>query len=384
MKIDKLKDMIQDCNINFLIGSGMSAPYLSTLWNIEILLTEIAKDDTLEDDERILIQTSLYKKFFDDVMKKNIQILKGRPSTKNVIKSYENFYSLINRLMLLRRNKLLTKQVNIFTTNIDICLEKAIENKQFEFNDGFNGRFSPKYDLSNFKKSIYKSSLHFGINSEIPIFNILKLHGSLTWSLDDKTIKCDATLSQVRKVINSIPDEDENFIEITKDDEYSSVIAKLPIDDIDNSTTSSFRLEYEKLPIVNPTKDKFRDTLLNQTYYELLRMYSNELEKENSLLFVMGFSFADEHIKELTLRVANSNPTLIIIIFCHSSKAKKEIETNIDISKVKNNNIIFESPTTSPKEDDEDILVDDFNYNFDTINNKIFKSILSKIEDNDE
>lgn len=104
-------------------------------------------------------------------------------------------------------------------------------------------------------------------------------------------------------------------------------------------------------------------------------MYSNELEKENSLLFVMGFSFADEHIKELTLRVANSNPTLIIIIFCHSNKAKKEIETNI---------IILESPTASPKEDDEDILVDDFKYNFDTINNKIFKFILSKIEDNDE
>lgn len=384
MKIDKLKDMIQDCNINFLFGSGMSAPYLSTLWNIEMLLTEIAKNDTLEDDKRILIQTSLYKKFFDDVMKKNIEILKGSPSTKNVIKSYEEFYSLINRLMLLRRNKLLTKQVNIFTTNIDICLEKAIENKQFEFNDGFNGRFSPKYDLSNFKKSIYKSSLHYGINSEIPIFNILKLHGSLTWSLDGKTIKCDSTLAQVSKVIDSIPDEDEKFIEITKDDKYSSVIDKLPIDNIDNSTTSSFRLEYEKLPIVNPTKDKFRDTLLNQTYYELLRMYSNELEKENSLLFVMGFSFADEHIKELTLRVANSNPTLIIIIFCHSNKAKKEIETNIDISKVKNNNIILESPTTTPKEDDEDVLVDNFKYNFDTINNKIFESILSMIEDNNE
>lgn len=384
MKIDKLKDMIQDCNINFLIGSGMSAPYLSTLWNIEILLTEIAKDDTLEDDERILIQTSLYKKFFDDVMKKNIDILKDSPSSKSVIKSYEDFYSIINRLMLLRRNKLLTKQVNIFTTNIDICLEKAIENKQFEFNDGFNGRFSPKYDLSNFKKSIYKNSLHYGINSEIPIFNILKLHGSLTWSLDDKTIKCDSTLAQLNKVNDSIPIEDEKFIKITNKDTYSTVVSKLPKGHINNSEITNFRLEYEKLRIINPTKDKFRDTLLNQTYYELLRMYSNELEKENSLLFVMGFSFADEHIKELTLRVANSNPTLIIIIFCHSNKAKKEIETNIDISKVKNNNIILESPTTTPKEDDEDVLVDNFKYNFDTINNKIFESILSMIEDNNE
>lgn len=384
MKIDKLKDMVQDSNVNFLFGSGMSAPYLSTLWNIEILLTEVAKDESLGNEEKILIQTSLYKKFFDDVMKKNIQILKDKPSSRTIINSYENFFSLINRLMLIRRNKLLTKQVNIFTTNIDICLEKAVENKQFEFNDGFNGRFSPKYDLSNFKKSIFKSSLHYGINSEIPIFNILKLHGSLSWSLDDKTIKCDTTLSQVKKVYNAIPKENENFIEITKNDTYTSVVSKLPSDYIDNSVTSNFQSEYEKLPIVNPTKDKFRDTLLNHTYYELLRMYSNELEKENSLLFVMGFSFSDEHIKELTLRVANSNPTLIIVIFCHTNNARKEIEENFDISKIKNNNIYFESPTTSQKEDDETILVDDFNYNFDTINNRIFKSILSIIEKNDE
>jgi len=39
--------------------------------------------------------------------------------------------------------------------------------------------------------------------------------------------------------------------------------------------------------IVNPAKTKFEDTLLNQYYYDLLRIYSNELEKENSVLFVI-------------------------------------------------------------------------------------------------
>lgn len=29
--------------------------------------------------------------------------------------------------------------------------------------------------------------------------------------------------------------------------------------------------------IVNPTKEKFSDTLLNKNYYELLRIFSNEL-----------------------------------------------------------------------------------------------------------
>ena len=48
--------------------------------------------------------------------------------------------------------------------------------------------------------------------------------------------------------------------------------------------------------IVNPTKEKFSDTLLNKNYYELLRIFSNELEKENTLLVVNGFSFNDEHM----------------------------------------------------------------------------------------
>ena len=54
-------------------------------------------------------------------------------------------------------------------------------------------------------------------------------------------------------------------------------------------------------------------------------MYSNALEKENSVLFVNGFSFKDEHIKEITIRAAKSNPTLIIYIFCFTNDEEKEI-----------------------------------------------------------
>lgn len=52
--------------------------------------------------------------------------------------------------------------------------------------------------------------------------------------------------------------------------------------------------------LVLPRKDKFRETLLENVYYDLLRTYSNELDKEGSLLIVFGFSFADEHIESLT------------------------------------------------------------------------------------
>ncbi len=376
--IDRLKDMVQSCNINFLFGSGMSAPYLSTLWNLEILLTDLHNNRDLEEEEKELIRVSIYKKFFDDVIEKNIDIIEGKEKSKEVLKSYKDFFENINRLMLYRRNSLLSKQVNIFTTNIDVYLEKALEEKGFEFNDGFSGRFGLKYDLSNFKKSMYQNSLHYENSFEIPIFNILKLHGSLTWRIEDnekKTIIGDMGLEQVIKVKENKPSND-SFIKVEDNDSLSNLI-KHSSSYSNSEEVKNFKESYEKLVIINPTKEKFKDTLMNQTHYDLLRIYANELEKENTLLFVMGFSFADEHIRELTVRVANSNPTLQIIIFAYTKNAKKEIEENMDMSKVRNNNIFIESPSSS-----EDC---DYSYDFNTINKKIFKKqILDKIGASDE
>ena len=122
---------------------------------------------------------------------------------------------------------------------------------------------------------------------------------------------------------------------------------------------------------MNPTKDKFKSTLLNQTYYELLRIYSNELERENTVLFVLGFSFADEHIRELTLRVANSNPTLAIYVFAHSSKGKAEIVERFG-DRVTNRNIEVIGP--SQEKDDED----DFKYDLSTLNARIFGALFAE------
>ena len=38
--------------------------------------------------------------------------------------------------------------------------------------------------------------------------------------------------------------------------------------------------------------NSFEQTILDQTYYDLLRIYTNELDKENTLLIAEGFSFA--------------------------------------------------------------------------------------------
>lgn len=156
MNIDKLKDIIQDCNINFLFGSGMSAEYLNVLGSIETLLTDV--NEVEDEKEHNIIRASLYKKYFDGVIEKNINILNEHPDAKNLMKNYQTFFEIFNKILLERKSTLLSKQINIFTTNIDICLEKALEDKGYEYNDGFAGSFSPKFELSNFKKSLFREA----------------------------------------------------------------------------------------------------------------------------------------------------------------------------------------------------------------------------------
>lgn len=383
----RLIDRIQDSNINFLFGSGMSAGYLEILGNIENLLTELDKKVFDDQKQKDLIRASILNKYFEGVIQKNIDILDEstrNPDLNSTLNSYKNFFKTINQLILLRRNKLLSKQVNIYTTNIDIFLEKSLEFTRLEFNDGFGKGFKPKYDLSNFKKSIFQKSLHFDNSSEIPVFNILKIHGSLTWEYEKENIYFDSTLKQTKMVkITSKSDWIEVVTEDSKSnkkDDLESLIAKIPASTIDETKFASFLEEYDKLSIVNPTKGKFQQTVLDQKYYDLLRIYANELERENTLLFVMGFSFADEHIRDLTIRVANSNPTLMIYIFARSSNSKNKLEKILDIeNNVKNKNIVIVSPTQS--EQDDKSFEDDFSYDFDNINAKIFMQILNKIKE---
>ncbi len=275
-----IKKTIASTNINFLIGAGLSSPFLRALANIEEKLTKTSDEKEISD---------IKKEYFEESISGNLELL-NNPSgnAAEILIQYEIFYKNINQIILKRESSLLSKQVNVFTTNIDIFSEVALENTGIEFNDGFHGRFNPVFDIGNFKKSFHKTSLHYEKTSEIPVFNLLKLHGSVSWKNNEEgTVLLDKELSTIKKI----------------NDDFKC---------------------FDELMIVNPTEKKFHDTILNQTYYDLLRIFSNELEKENTVLFVAGFSFADKHIRDITLRAANSNPTLKILILSYDDNITTE------------------------------------------------------------
>lgn len=296
LEIRELAEVIQSSNLNFLFGAGLSRPFLPVLGDIEKRLNE-AEEDAKE---------AIHKEYFEKVMLPNKGVINGTESSTNYQEtktSYEEFCRVMSEILLKRKSTILSKQANIFTTNVDVLLETALERLQLEYNDGFSGRFNPLFGIENYKKSIQQRSLHFDHISEIPVFNVVKIHGSLTWKYRDAS---------------------KEEIELSPRLEHFD-------DSLSSKSGEAFSEDYKELLVVNPEEAKHLVSVLNVYYSELLRLYSSELEKENAVLFVMGFSMEDKHIKEITLRAAKSNPTLRIYIFCYSKKKKVKDEQRNEV-----------------------------------------------------
>lgn len=372
-----LKDTMQDCSVSLLIGSGTSSPYLRMLGNIETLLTQLAIRDGVDADIQSIAKASIYLSYFEGVVQKNVAILNGDADAQPILNNYAKLLAALNSIMLRRSNSLLSKEVNLFTTNIDIFLELAIEGAQLECNDGFTGRFKPTFALSNFKKSHFKKSLHYDNVAEIPTFNLCKLHGSLSWILESDQIEFTSSLAHV-KALEAAKPPAASLVNITPTTTIDTLLVDAATKTPAPAAVGAFVQAYEKLLIVvNPTKDKFRHTVLNQTYYEMLRQYSNELERENAILFVFGFSFADEHIREITIRAANSNPTLLVYVLTHSTKSREQIASMLDKHTQKNANVKIVGPD---QQEDAGVMVDSFQYDLENINKRIFGEIVQLIE----
>jgi len=377
---DRLRDIVEDSHVNFLVGAGASIEQFDALGDMENALSILSAMDTTAEVK--IARASIYAKFFDGVIVKNRDLLRKPDEAENLLAIYRAFLKSINRILLRRRSSLLNKQVNIFTTNVDLVFEVALDQLGLDSNDGFTGKFNPKFNSGNFGSLRQRRSLQYENLSEVPTFNLVKLHGSVGWKPDatkDKDgsigdIFFDSTLSGVDETETArntaraglVPIESDEKI-VVKDEVIS--INKGEKGEIvvqENIVTAAaaieagtdierFMNEYEKLAVVNPTKEKFQTTVLNENYYDLFRIFANEMEKENSVLFVLGFSFRDEHIRKLVVRAARTNPTLQVYVFCHTVNQRDGMVKLIDEASIKNGNIVFIVPDPAeegkPKEE---------------------------------
>lgn len=289
----------QSCNINFLLGAGTSTPAISTLGNIEHEVQEL-----VEKGEKEKADFKLFK-FLKEIYDVAIKICNEDGIVNNLKETkvnYNYFIAWLNKILLNRKNDITSSSANIFTTNYDLFLEYACElqGNYFNYNDGFSNKnniFSiPRLNVSEFNKTISYCTNIYKRSTTLPNINIVKLHGSLNWKIE----------ASGNIVLSNISDVHSKMCQISDDEEKNS---KEQIVDIINS-----------IGVIMPQKDKFRKTVMEQSYYNFLRYFSNELEKENVMLFTIGFSFEDEHIRDLVKKALSANPTLQLYISLYNKK----------------------------------------------------------------
>lgn len=292
--IKNLKQLIQSSHINFLYGSGLSRDYLSTLGNIEKLLTETS-EATIEDKQKNIIKSSLFATYVETVMEPCLsEKIKGNQDEYDkTFQEYVRFLNSINHIISRRNVNLIDKQINLFTTNIDDFMEKAAEKTMVEFNDGFKGHIEPVFSEDSFSTIKSKSSTLYQNNSPIPVFNLLKIHGSINWmTKENSEITYDAKLSLIRDLSEALNEQfKKQLIKITDESKINEIVKKALENDLPykDGDFNHFNQLYSKLVMINPTKAKFRETVIDYHFYELMRIYSNALERSSSLLIVAGF-----------------------------------------------------------------------------------------------
>lgn len=320
--LDYFERLFQSANINFLIGSGASQPAISMLGNIENKLQQYIENeneanyfeeaerflDDIWDTTNVLLNRSRSNQPHLEELKIKVQTAKN---------NYKNFINSLEKILTKRRSGLLPRRANIFTTNYDLFIEDAATNNQsLILNDGFTHRKNIynnfTFDSKSFYRSVYATGNLYSYSVELPTINLIKLHGSLSWWKYEEDI-------------------------------YYCIPAIKPLD-LDDNLKKDWVNNHA---LVLPRKEKFKETVLENIYYDLLRTYSNELDKEGTLLAVFGFSFADEHIELLTKK-ALKNTTLKMLLFAYSESSvvtfseKFRDFSNVEIIYIPNGNLDFE------------------------------------------
>ncbi len=169
------------------------------------------------------------------------------------------------------RNIFLRKQshsrVKIFTLNYDTLTEQAANEVEAVVVDGFNFSHDNTFSQITFDLDIVhreKTRIHTEDNFYSKLFHLYKLHGSTNWYLKGEKIQ--------RR----------------NEDEKDSIM-------------------------IFPHKDKFKESY-QMPFFELVSRFQSALRKTNTVLFIIGYGFGDEHINRIVKEAVIANLNLQVFV----------------------------------------------------------------------
>lgn len=377
--LSDLRKTLESTNINFLLGAGCSMPAFRTLGNLEELRVELEeKKRSLGENWEVLydlIKAEIDRRFFMGSIYRNVKYVTDRKDDieediRQTRDAYKDFCTEAIQTVVNRESVDKPKQVTFFTSNYDLCMDLALGEAGIPTNSAYRGRFSRFVTQQTFGNRVFSNGIGLGYRTEIPSANLVKIHGCASWRYEGDQLTIDDSY-QILEEIKTLFDTISRFGEYQPESRPST---SEPSESCATHTSAETSADFEtlkaqaeatferakqdkhgeedlvarlneldvirdKLAVVLPNKGKFASTVLDETYYDQLRRLSNQLELPNTSLLVMGFSFADEHIRSLIARAAKANPTLKVIIFCYDEDETTPIADYLGYSPMKYPNI---------------------------------------------
>jgi hypothetical protein len=194
------------------------------------------------------------------ILKKCSAFLDGADDSK--LASHRTF------LHRLSRRRVRDSRMKLFTTNYDLCFERAAGKQGLVLLDGFSftqpRQFDPRFFLYDI---VRRPSTGDEVGNPLEgVFHLYKLHGSVNW---------------------------------------------------DQSASGDIEIKSDPTPetacLIYPAKGKYQQSYV-QPYLELISQYFGALREPNTCLIVSGFGFNDDHLSEPIIAAARTNPHLRLII----------------------------------------------------------------------
>ncbi len=180
-------------------------------------------------------------------------------------------YKTLLRKLLTRPLNL--KRVNIFTLNYDTLVEQAADAEGVVLLDGFVGTQRRVLRPESYEQDLYfpAETTEGRVHRFDRVLHLYKLHGSITWRVSEPTI----------------------------DNPYG--VESVPFDS-----------KCAEPLLIYPTPAKYGETL-GLPYSELFRRFAAALTRPQSVLFVIGYGFGDEHVNAI-IRQALAVPSFTLVI----------------------------------------------------------------------
>ncbi|GIW55783.1 MAG: hypothetical protein KatS3mg082_2187 [Nitrospiraceae bacterium] len=165
------------------------------------------------------------------------------------------------------------KRVNVFTLNYDTLVEQASDAEGVVLLDGFVGTQRRIFRPESYEQDLYfpAETTEGRVHRFDRVLHLYKLHGSITWTASEPTI----------------------------DNPYGV-------------QSAAFDPAGSQPLLIYPTPAKYGETL-GMPYSELFRRFAAAVVRPQSVLFVIGYGFGDEHVNAI-IRQALAVPSFTLVI----------------------------------------------------------------------